>query len=447
MTKILIKNALIINQDRKFNGDILLNNEIIEKIYERPLAGNTDEVTVIDANGKILIPGVIDVHVHFREPGLTHKADIATESRAAVAGGVTSFMDMPNTRPQTTTQNLLEEKYRIAEKCSLANYSFYIGATDINLKELLNTSPHKVCGIKIFMGSSTGDMVVSNINALKDIYSQAPLVIAVHCEDEEIIKNNSLKFRKKYGENLHVKYHPAIRNTEACYKSSSLAVELAVKYNTRLHLLHISTEKELELLDSATPSADKKITSEVSVHHLWYSDRDYEKLGTRIKCNPAIKSQSDKEALFKAMLEDRIDIIATDHAPHTIYEKNNSYFKAPSGLPMIQHSLAAMLEFYHQGRITLEKIVEKMCHIPADIFRIEKRGYIKEGYWADLVLLDLDHGWQVKPENILYKCKWSPFENLIFHSVVSHTFVNGNLVYKDGRIIESSYGKRILFRR
>jgi dihydroorotase len=447
MAKILIKNAQIINRGRKFNGDILLNNEIIEKIYERPLAGNTDEVTVIDASGKILIPGVIDVHVHFREPGLTHKADIATESRAAVAGGVTSFMDMPNTRPQTTTQNLLEEKYRIAEKCSLANYSFYIGATDINLKELLNTSPHKVCGIKIFMGSSTGDMLVSNINALKDIYSQAPLVIAVHCEDEEIIKNNSLKFRKKYGEDMHVKYHPAIRNTEACYKSSSLAVELAVKYNTRLHLLHISTEKELELLDGVTESADKKITSEVSVHHLWFSDRDYEKLGTRIKCNPAIKSQSDKEALFEAMLEDRIDIIATDHAPHTIYEKDNSYFKAPSGLPMIQHSLAAMLEFYHQGRITLEKIVEKMCHIPADIFRIEKRGYIREGYWADLVLLDLDHEWQVKPENIFYKCKWSPFENFSFHSVVSHTFVNGNLVYKDGRIIESSYGKRILFRR
>lgn len=447
MAKILIRNAVIVNQGRKFNGDILLNNEIIEKIYEGTLTGNKDEATVLDASGKILIPGIIDVHVHFREPGLTHKADIATESRAAVAGGVTSFMDMPNTRPQTITQNLLEEKYMIAEKSSLANYSFYIGATGSNLKELLNTSPLKVCGIKIFMGSSTGDMIVSSLNALKDIFSQAPLIVAVHCEDEERIKSNTRKYKNKYGQNMDVKYHPLIRDAEACYKSSSLAVELAVKYNARLHILHISTEKELELLDSIIPASDKRITSEVSVHHLWFSERDYEKLGTRIKCNPAIKSQNDKEALFEAMLGGKIDIIATDHAPHTVYEKNNPYLNAPSGLPMIQHSLAAMLEFHHKGRITLEKIVEKMCHNPADIFRIEKRGYIKEGYWADLVLLDLNREWVVKPENILYKCKWSPFENLIFHSAVSHTFVNGNLVYREGRIIESSHGKRLLFKR
>jgi len=447
MKKILIKNASIINQGRKFRGDVLLNNEIIEKIYERPLTCNINEATIIDASNKILIPGVIDNHVHFREPGLTHKADIASESRAAVAGGVTSFMDMPNTNPQTTTQDFLEEKYRIAEKCSLANYSFYIGATDSNLKELLKTNPHEVCGIKIFMGCSTGNMFVNNINTLKDIYSRAHLIIAAHCEDEETIMNNTDKYRKKCGPNLHARYHPLIRNTEACYKSSSMAVELAAKYNSRLHILHVSTEKELELLNSGTPVTEKRITSEVSVHHLWFSDRDYEKLGTRIKCNPAIKSNNDKEALFEAMLIGKIDTIATDHAPHTIYEKNNPYFKAPSGIPMIQHSLTAMLEFYHRGRITLEHIVNKMCHTPADIFQIEKRGYIKEGYWADLVLLDIDHKWEVKPENILYKCKWSPFENIIFHSSVSHTFVNGNLVYQEGRIIESSFGKRLLFNR
>lgn len=448
MDKILIRNAVIINQGRKFKGDILLNNEIIEKISEGSLAAGTNEAAVLDATDKILIPGVIDVHVHFREPGLTHKADIASESRAAVAGGVTSFMDMPNTRPLATTQKLLEEKYRIAEKDSLANYSFYIGATDSNLKELLKTNPHEVCGIKIFMGSSTGNMLVSSIKTLKEIFSQAPLLIAVHCEDEEIIKNNVLKYSKKYGRNLHVKYHPLIRDTEACYRSSSLAVEMAVKYNSRLHILHVSTEKELELFDDNTPPAsDKKITSEVSVHHLWFSDRDYEKLGTRIKCNPAIKSQNDREALFNAMLGGKIDIIATDHAPHTIYEKNNSYFEAPSGLPMIQHSLAAMLEFFHQGRITLEKIVEKMCHTPADIFKIERRGYIREGYYADLVLLDLNNEWEVKPENTLYKCKWSPLEHYIFKSAVSNTFVNGNLVYREGNFIESSKGKRLLFKR
>ncbi|UCH14793.1 MAG: dihydroorotase [Bacteroidales bacterium] len=447
MAKILIRNATIINEGRKFKGNVLINNEIIEKIYEEPLADSIYEGTVIDAKDKILIPGVIDDHVHFREPGLTHKADIASESRASVAGGVTSFMDMPNTDPQTITQDLLEEKYRIAEKSSLANYSFYIGATDSNLKELLKINPREVCGIKIFMGSSTGNMLVSNVNTLKDIYSQSGVVIAAHCEDEDTIVRNIKKYKKEYGQNIHARYHPLIRSTEACYKSSSLAVKLALKYNTRLHILHVSTGKELKLFSGGIPAAEKRITSEVSIHHLWFSDSDYETLGTRIKCNPAIKSDNDREALFKAMLEGKIDVVGTDHAPHTIIEKNSSYFKAASGLPMIQHSLLAMLEFYHQGRITLEKIVEKMCHAPADIFQVEKRGYIREGYWADLVLVDINHKWEVTSENILYKCKWSPFENVIFHSDVSHTFVNGNLVYREGNIIESSPGKRLLFVR
>ncbi len=447
MAKILIRNATIINEGRKFKGNVLINNGIIEKIYEGPLADSIYECTVIDATDKLLIPGVIDDHVHFREPGLTHKADIASESRAAVAGGVTSYMEMPNTNPPAITQDLLEEKYRIAEKSSLANYSFYIGATDNNIKELLKTNPHEVCGIKVFMGSSTGNMLVSNVSTLKDIYSQSGIVIAAHCEDEGTIVSNIKKYRKEHGQNIHAGYHPLIRNTEACYKSSSLAIELALKYNTRLHILHVSTGKELELFSGNIPAAEKKITSEVSVHHLWFSDSDYETLGTRIKCNPAIKSSNDREALFKALLEGKIDVIGTDHAPHTIIEKNNSYFKAPSGLPMIQHSLIAMLEFYHQGRITLEQIVEKMCHTPAEIFKIDKRGYIREGFWADLVLVDINQKWEVKPENILYKCKWSPFENVIFHSDVSHTFVNGNIVYREGSIEESTPGRRLLFNR
>jgi dihydroorotase len=447
MAKVLIKNATIINEGRKFKGSVLLSNGIIEKIYEGPLEFNITEATILNAAGKILIPGVIDDHVHFREPGLTHKADIFSESRAAVAGGVTSFMDMPNTIPSATTKDILDEKYGIAADSSLANYSFYIGATDSNLKELLNINPREVCGIKIFMGSSTGDMLVSNFEVLKEIYARSPLLIAAHCEDEEIILNNTVKYRKKYGHKINVSCHSLIRNTEACYKSSSLAVELALKYNARLHILHVSTEKELDLFNSSIPATEKRITSEVTVHHLWFSDRDYEKLGTKIKCNPSIKRYNDKEALFRAVISGKIDIIATDHAPHTIQEKNNPYFKAPSGLPMIQHSLTAMIEFYHQGRISLELIVEKMCHTPADIFRIEKRGYIKEGYWADLVLLDLNHKWTVSRENILYKCKWSPFENLNFNSAVSHTFVNGNLVYQEGNIIESSFGERLLFNR
>ncbi len=447
MAKILIKNATIINEGRKFKGSVLIGNGIIEKIYGEPLETEINEAAIIDAANKVLIPGVIDDHVHFREPGLTHKADIFSESRAAVAGGVTSFMDMPNTQPPATTRDLLDEKYRIASDSSLANFSFYIGATDINIKELLDINLREVCGIKIFMGSSTGNMLVSNFDVLREIYSQSPLLIAAHCEDEETILKNTARYRKKYGYNINVSCHPLIRNTEACYKSSSLAVELALKYDARLHILHVTTEKELELFSSSIPAKEKRITSEATVHHLWFSDRDYEKLGTKIKCNPSIKSNTDKDALFGALMSGKIDIIATDHAPHTIQEKNNPYIKAPSGIPMIQHSLPAMLEFYHQGRISLELIVEKMCHTPADIFQIEKRGYIKEGYWADLVLLDLNRKWTVTRENILYKCKWSPFENLNFNSAVSHTFVNGNLVYQEGSIIESSFGKRLLFNR
>ncbi len=447
MAKILIKDATIINEGRKFKGSVLISNGIIEKTFEEPLETEINEAAILNAANKVLIPGVIDDHVHFREPGLTSKADIFSESRAAVAGGVTSFMDMPNTKPPATTRAILDEKYRIAAVSSLANYSFYIGATESNIKELLDINPREVCGIKIFMGSSTGNMLVNNIEVLKEIYGQSPLLIAAHCEDEETILKNTAKYRKKYGQNINVSCHPLIRNTEACYKSSSMAVELALKYNARLHILHVTTEKELELFSSSIPAKEKRITSEVTVHHLWFSDRDYEKLGTKIKCNPSIKSNNDKDALFGALMSSKIDLIATDHAPHTIQEKNNPYIKAPSGIPMIQHSLPAMLEFHHQGRISLELIVEKMCHTPADIFQIEKRGYIKEGYWADLVLLDLNRKWTVSRENILYKCKWSPFESLNFNSAVSHTFVNGNLVYQEGSIIESSIGKRLLFNR
>lgn len=447
MAKILIRNATIINEGRKFKGDVLINNEIIEKVYEGSITDNIQYAKIIDASEKILVPGIIDAHVHFREPGLTHKGDIASESKAAVAGGITSFMDMPNTSPLTTTLNLIDEKKRIAEKCSMANYSFYMGATNDNLEELLNINPCEVCGIKIFMGASTGNMLVDNSDTLREIFSQSDILLAVHCEDEKTINDNLNYFRDKYGENIPVKYHPHIRNSDACYRSSSIAVELAEKYNSRLHILHVSTEKELELLNNKIPSKDKKITSEVCIHHLWFTDNDYNKYGTRIKWNPAIKTSKDKEALFKGLISGKIDVIATDHAPHTKEEKNNSYLKAPSGGPMIQHSMTAMLEFFHQGKIQLEQIIDKMCHTPADIFQVERRGYIRENYWADLLLIDLNHKWKVTPENIFYKCNWSPFENQVFHSAVTHTFVNGNLVYYDGKIIESAFGKQLKFNR
>lgn len=447
MSKILIRDATIINENRRFKGNVVISNELIEKISEGPVPVYETYDEIIDASGKILIPGVIDDHVHFREPGLTHKADIASESRAAVAGGITSFMDMPNTIPQTTTQKFIEEKIKIAEEYSMANFSFYIGATNNNLDELLKTDPRKVCGIKIFMGSSTGNMSVSNKNTLKNIFSQSDMLLAVHCEDEEIINNNLTRFMKEYGENIPAKFHPLIRNEDACYKSSAEAVGLAVKYNSRLHVLHVSTEKELELFTENTGSKDKRITSEVCVHHLWFSDSDYDKYGTRIKWNPAIKSGNNKRALLDAVKSGKIDVIATDHAPHTLDEKNNSYLKALSGGPMIQHSLIAMLEFYHQGEISLENIIDKMCHTPADIFQIERRGYIRDNYYADLVLIDPDQEWNVTTDNLFYKCKWSPFENQVFHFAVTHTFVNGHIAFRDGDIIEPAYGKQLIFNR
>jgi dihydroorotase len=446
MAKYLIKNAVIVNEGHRFKGDVLINNDIIDRIWEGSAARDAGNASVLDAGDKILMPGIIDDHVHFREPGMTHKADIASESKAAVAGGVTSYMDMPNTIPPATTVELLNEKFALAEKGSLANYSFYIGATDANIKELLKTNPREVCGIKVFLGSSTGNMLVNN-TTLSNIFSESPVLIAAHCEDEETIMNNLSKYKAKHKENIDISFHPLIRSAEACYKSSSLAVEMALKYNARLHVLHISTERELGLFSSGGSAGDKNITCEVCIHHLWFDDNDYNKYGTGIKCNPAIKTAGDREALLKGLLAGKIDLIGTDHAPHTIDEKNNPYLKAPSGIPMIQHSLVAMLEFYHRGMITLEEIVSKMCHAPADMFRIDRRGYIREGYFADLVLVDLNQEWEVKPDNILYKCKWSPLENTVFHSAVSHTFVNGCLVYDKGNITGSSCGRRLSFNR
>jgi dihydroorotase len=446
MAKYLIKNAVIVNEGRRFKGDVLINNDIIERIWEGSPAPDAVDATVLDAGDKILIPGIIDDHVHFREPGMTHKADIASESKAAVAGGVTSFMDMPNTIPPAITEKLLDEKFALAEKGSLANYSFYIGATNTNIRELLTTNPREVCGIKVFLGTSTGNMLI-NYNTLGKIFSESAMLIAAHCEDEETIMNNLNKYMARYKEDIDIKFHPLIRSAEACYRSSSLAVEMARKYNARLHILHVSTERELGLFSSAGSAGDKKITCEVCIHHLWFDNNDYKKSGTRIKCNPAIKTAGDREALLRGLLAGKIDLVGTDHAPHTIDEKNNTYLKAPSGIPMIQHSLVAMLEFYHRGMITLEDIVSKMCHAPADIFRIDRRGYIREGYFADLVLVDLNHEWEVKPGNILYKCKWSPLENTIFHSAVSHTFVNGCLVYDKGNITGNTCGRRLAFNR
>lgn len=447
--QIVIKNVTIVNEGRQFTGNLLIENEFIKEINPSSdsLPSYPKHTEIIDATGQILIPGVIDDQVHFREPGLTHKGSIKTESKAALAGGVTSFMDMPNTLPQTTTQELLEKKYETASVDSYANYSFYLGATNHNLDEILRTDPSEVCGIKVFMGSSTGNMLVDKAEALEKIFSGSKLLIAVHCEDEETIQKNILHYRKIYGERVPVEYHPLIRSRDACYKSSSYAVELAKKYGTRLHLLHLSTADELELLDNSTASADKQITAEVCVHHLWFSDEDYSRYGNRIKWNPAIKTGKDREALFNGVLNDFIDIVATDHAPHTIKEKDNLYFNAPSGGPLVQHSLQIMLEFYHQKKISLEKIVEKMCHTPAEIFNIERRGFIRKGYYADLVLVDLNKPYEVSKDNLLYKCMWSPFEGTVFHSSVTHTFVNGRLAYQNGQFNEHIRGKRLQFDR
>lgn len=443
---LLIKNIIIVNEGTQQPGSLLVDHGKIAKILS-PKEENTITVKqVIDGKGKYLFPGIIDDHVHFREPGLTQKADIYTESKAAIAGGVTSYMEMPNTIPQAINQQLLADKFDLAAQKSLANFSFYLGATNENLSEIKKINPTEVCGVKVFMGSSTGNMFVDD-KALTKIFAESPLLIATHCEDDTTIKNNILKLKKEFGENVPIHYHPKIRSEEACYKSSSLAVELAQKYNSRLHILHLSTAKELDLLDQSIPSKNKKITAEVCVHHLWFSDMDYPKHGTRIKWNPAIKTLKDRDALLEGLKNNKIDVLATDHAPHTLEEKENSYFKAASGGPLIQHSLVAMLELYHQQKISLEEIVNKMCHTPADIFQIDKRGYIREGYWADLVLVDVQDPWTVQKNNILYKCKWSPFEGHTFNSKITHTIVNGNIAYENGRFNEEIKGKKLLFNR
>ncbi len=440
----LIQNATIINEGKSYKGDLLIENKKIKKISNKiDVAANI----VINAKGLHLLPGVIDDQVHFREPGLTHKGDIYSESKAAIAGGITSFMEMPNTKPQALTQVLLEEKFKIAAKKSLANYTFFMGVSNNNLKEVLKTNPKNVGALKIFMGSSTGDMLVNNKDTLEKIFSQSQMLIAVHCEDELTIKKNIELAKKHYGENIPISEHANIRSEEACYKSSSFAIKLAKKHNTRLHIFHLSTEKELNLLNNSIALKDKQITAEVCIHHLWFNKKSYIKKGALIKWNPAIKKESDRIALFKALLNNKIDVIATDHAPHTLKEKKNTYLNCPSGGPLVQHALPAMLEFVHQKKITLEILVEKMCHNPAICFKIEKRGFIKEGYFADLVLVDLKKPWIVNKNNILYKCGWSPFEGETFNSTITHTFVNGHIAFKNGVFNESKKGMRLLFNR
>ncbi len=444
MKSYLIKNANIVNEGKIVEADVLIQNERIEKIAKDISSPHAE---VIDASGKYLFPGVIDDQVHFREPGLTHKGDIHSESRAAVAGGVTTYMEMPNTVPNVLTQELLEQKYAIGAAKSFANYSFFMGTSNDNIEEVLKTDAKQVCGVKIFMGSSTGNMLVDDQKTLENIFSKSPMLIATHCEDKKTIRENQQLYRERYGEDVPVKFHPLIRSEEACYKSSSLAVSLAKKYNTRLHILHISTAKEVGLFNNAIPLSEKKITAEACIHHLWFDEGDYERLGNLIKWNPAIKTRNDKEAILKAVLDNHIDIIATDHAPHTLEEKKQTYFKAPSGGPLIQHSLVAMLEFYHQKKMTLEKIAEKMSHAVATCYKIADRGFIREGNFADLALVDLNSAWTVEKKNLLYKCKWSPFEGVQFHSTITHTFVNGILAFTNGQVNEDCRGRRISFNR
>lgn len=442
--KTLIYNATIINEGQTFDGAVLINGEEIKKVYTSPITDLPTDINLIDAEGKWLIPGVIDDQVHFREPGLTRKGNIASESRAAVAGGTTSFMDMPNVNPQTTTQEELAKKFEIGANSSLANYSFYFGATNDNLDEILKTNPKTTCGIKVFMGSSTGNMLVNKPEVLEAIFKNAPTLIATHCEDEATINKNTEIYKEKYGENVPIEMHPKIRSEESCYLSSSYAVGLAKKHNTRLHVLHLSTAKELELFDDVEIK-DKNITAEVCVHHMWFSEEDYKTKGTHIKWNPAIKTMHDRDKLLKAVSGNRLAVIATDHAPHTAEEKDNTYFKAPSGGPMVQHSLVTMLELAKQGKITKEKVIEKMCHAPADLFHIEKRGYLRKGYFADVVLIDPTQSWEVEKSNILYKCGWSPLEGQKFAHKVTQTFVNGNLVFDNGLINEDIKGQALRF--
>lgn len=439
----LIKNATIVNENELRCCDVLIENGIISKI-ERNIE-NTKNYTEINAEGLHLFPGAIDDQVHFREPGLTHKGEIYTEAKAAVAGGVTSFMEMPNTQPQSTTIVELEKKYTRASQCSLANYSFFMGGTNINLEETLKVDYSKVCGLKIFMGSSTGDMLVDHQSVLEGFFSKLDALIATHCEFDPIIKENQKRIEAEYGEDIPSYFHPIIRNEDACYKSSSFAVELAKKHNTRLHVLHISSAKELSLFSNKIPLKEKRITAEACIHHLWFCDEDYKIKNNFIKWNPSIKTAYDRAKIFEAVLNDTIDVIATDHAPHTLEEKQLTYLKAPSGGPLVQHSILAMLDFYHDKKITLEKIVEKMSHHVADLFRIYKRGYIREGYYADIVLVNLKKSNTVTKQNILYKCGWSPFEGHTFKSSIEKTFVNGHLVYDNGRFDESILGNRLVF--
>ena len=444
---LLIKNVRIVNEDYVFKGSVGIKDSFISDVLNDPFPNEKDYEQVINGCGRFLLPGVIDDQVHFREPGLTHKGEIYTESKAAVAGGVTSFMEMPNTKPKAITQELLEEKYRLAEKKSMANFSFYMGTTNDNIEEVLETDPSRVCGVKIFMGASTGNMLVDDKKTLSRIFKDSPLLIATHCEDEPTIQKNTRWAREKYGENPPFSLHPVIRSAAACYKSSSLAVELAKKYESRLHVLHISTARELELFHNTLPSNKKNITSEVCIHHLWFNDRDYQEKQSLIKWNPAVKTPEDQEALLNGLLRDKLDVVATDHAPHTWDEKNNTYFNAPSGGPMIQHSLQVMLEFYKQGKITINKVVEKMSHTPAQIFQIKQRGFIRKGYKADLVIVDAEKSHKVSQENILYKAGWSPLEGSKLHSGIETTIINGQIVYKEGRFDESFRGERLLFER
>ncbi|WPO79738.1 dihydroorotase [Flavobacterium sp. KACC 22761] len=446
MNRILIKNAKIVNEGSIFEGDVLIENDLIVEVSDS-ISLKTSDCKVIDAEGNYLIPGAIDDQVHFREPGLTHKGDIESESRAAVAGGITSFIEQPNTVPNAVTQEILEEKYQIASQKSFANYSFMMGATNDNLEEVLKTNPKNVAGIKIFLGSSTGNMLVDREETLEKIFSSTPMLIAVHCEDETTIQNNLAAFKEQYGEDIPVTAHHLIRSAEACYISSSKAVALAKKTGARLHIFHLSTAKEMELFTNKIPLEEKKITAEVCVHHLWFTDEDYKTKGNYIKWNPAVKTAEDRAELWKALNDGRIDVIATDHAPHTKEEKQQKYLKAPSGGPLVQHAVVAMFEAHHQGKISVEKIVEKMCHNPAKIFKIEKRGFIKEGYYADLVIVNPSLPWSVNSDNILYKCGWSPFENMAFKSRITHTFVNGEMVYNNFKVKDVRAGKRLLFDR
>ena len=444
MSSILIKQATIVNEGRQFVADILVKNGFIERIDANINVSADQE---LNAEGLHLLPGAIDDQVHFREPGLTHKGEIYTEARAAVAGGITSFMEMPNTVPNTLTQQLLQDKYDIAVQKSLANYSFYMGASNDNLEEVLKTDIHNVCGVKVFMGSSTGNMLVDNPRTLENLFSRSPMLIATHCEDEHTIQQNLAYYKEQLGDNITIDYHPKIRSAEACYLSSSMAVQLAKQHGARLHILHISTVKETELFDNTIPLKDKKITAEACVHHLWFSEEDYATKGNLIKWNPAVKTKADRDGILQAVLDGRIDVIATDHAPHTIAEKDQPYLQAPSGGPLVQHALPALLALHQQGKISLEQIAEKTAHNVATCFQVEKRGFIREGYWADMVLVNLNKPWQATANNALYKCGWSPFDGTTFPSSVIHTLVSGNLVYSNGNFNETIKGQRLTFSR